>query len=101
MLRMGVELRRGNLILVLRVEVVFFHRIQRKAFHGPMRGRLCAARFIWMEIEAVAWVPPSLVQPWRKSNPIFSKAKIKASGQSICFILRLSPLEPTSTEDPR
>lgn len=102
MLRMGAELRQGNLILVLPVEIVFFHRILRKAFHVPMHGRLRAARFIWLEIPAVAWVPPSLVQPRKKPNPSFSKAKIKASGQSACLTLRLSPLEPTwSAEDPR
>ena len=32
--------------------------------------------------------------PWKKSNLVLSKAKAKASVQSFCFMLKLSPSEP-------
>ena len=71
-------------------EMRLFHGIVRTASKDPCMGDGGVARwFIQVEIEAAAWVSsvPSLSVPlWRKSNGVFSKAKMKASVQ---FLFRI------------
>ena len=59
-------------------------------------GDCGVARIIQVQLcPLVSRVPSPSVLPWKKSNRVLSKAKTKASVQSFCFILKLSPSEPT------
>lgn len=85
--------------LVLLVENGFFHRIVRKASEGPTHRRLERQNLFEMQNQRsspsgspVSHVCPSTIE---KANLVCVKAKPKASAQSFCFILKLSPLEPT------
>ena len=82
---------------VLLVESRLSHMITRKAFQGPMNGRLwCGKVFSGKNrsCSCVSNVPSLSILLWKKSSVTLSKAKAKASIQSFCFVLKLSPSEP-------
>lgn len=53
-----------------------------------------------IQVELCLWIanfPSASVPPWKRSNRVRSEAKTKASVHCSCFILKLSPLEPTQS----
>ena len=73
---------------------------QGKHSEDPHVGDCRVAWFIRVGIEASPWVsnvPSPSVPPWKKFEHVLSEANTKASVQSFCFILKLSPLEPTGS----
>ena len=55
---------------------------------------------ISIQVEICPWIsnfPSASVPPWKKSNRVRGKAKTKAGVQGFCFMLKLSPLEPTQS----
>ena len=62
-----------------------------------MHGRLWCGKMIYSRgnLPLGFQCPIPSTPPWKKSNPVLSEATAKASVQSFCFILKLSPLEPT------
>ena len=84
-------------VTLLPVEIRLFHEFWGKHSKDPCMGDCDVMRFIVIEIEAspqVSNFTSSSVLPWKKSNLVFSKAKVKASVQSFCFKFILGPLEP-------
>ena len=85
---------------LLVVEIMLFHRIGRKTFRGPMRGRFCCDKMSYLggnrSCPLGLQCPISVHPTWKKASLVLSKDKTKARVQSFCFIGKLSLLEPRS-----
>ena len=81
---------------VLSMEIRLVHGIERKALQGPTHGRLWCGNMVYLRrnLPLGFQFPIYLCHTLENLNLAFRTAKTKASVQSFCFILKLSPLEP-------